>query len=206
MTGPDINSLDLQNEVIETDSVTSEDFYRRLSPIDDGEHAMTAKLAQRGLEARKRKDPQSGRETPYLLVNAQLTSVEDEKKICFDTLTSIIFTTGAGKRTSRLHVFLEACGSPFQGSNLQELKDHCEQVLAGTPTLLVKTQWEAQYEDKAAKEKKDQYVTILKGQSKFPFYKDTDGNETLDRNPEVTDPKTGNVGVARAQVVSYKRA
>ena|SRR5579872_5241002 len=209
MTGPDINNMDLSAEVIETDQVSAEDFFKRLAPIDDGEHLMIATLSQRGIEVKPSKPAANGQpaKPPFLMVNVQFQTTEEPKETCFDNPNSVVFTTRDGKRTSRLHMFLDALGAPFSGSNLQELKDHCEQALAQNPQIWVTTRWEAQYEDQSKPEKSpDRFVVFKTGQKNFPPEIDADGQKTGRYLPDVTDTKTGREGSARAQVQRYRKA
>ncbi len=207
MTGPDLNMLDLSQEAVQTDNVSAEDFFRRLAPMDDGEHECTAKMAERGIEVKPRKTVDGVEKPAFLMVNVQFTTLDDgsgkPSQTCFDNPNSVVFTTQTGQRTSRLHVFLDALGAPFQGSNLQELKDWTEQTLAQNPRVGVRTKWEAQIEtDKSGK---DKYKVVKAGQKNFPQMKDAEGNPTGEYNPVVTDPQTGKEATARAQVQGYRK-
>jgi hypothetical protein len=200
---PDINQLDLLNEVVEVEGgASSEEFFQPPLP-DDGEHLAILRLGDRGIKVdRQRSDSKnksSDRTGPaFLNVHLQvklLDAAGNETLSVFDNLSSVVMQSAG---TSRLHAVLDLAGFAAPGRmTLGELKTLTETALAQNPRVKVYTQWEAQTEVPPGSKT---YVTVLKGQKKFPT---TDAGKF---DPDVIDPKSGQACRAQARIIKYARA
>lgn len=201
---PDINSLDLLNEVVEvTSTASAEDFFAPPIP-EDGDHTAVLHLGDRGIKVDKQRESKNGPKTgpAYLNVHMQAKILSDsgeEGLSVFDSLTSIVMQSAG---TSRLHAVLAVAADPAPARcSLGELKDHVEKFLAQGPQVGVTTQWEAQVNDGTAE--RPDYRTVVKGMRKFPPMLDESGNPTGKYNPEIVDPKTGQKVRAQARITKY---
>lgn len=203
---PDINSLDLLNEVVEvTSTASAEEFFAPPIP-EDGDHKAVLHLGDRGIKVDKQREGKNGPKTgpAYLNVHNQAKILSDsgeEGLSVFDSLTSIVMQSAG---TSRLHAVLEVAGDPAPARcSLGELKAHTEAFYAQSAQFPVgiTTQWEAQVNDGTQTDPK--YRTVLKGMKKFPPVLDDQGNPTGKYNPEVEDPKTGQKVRAQARIIKY---
>lgn len=210
MSEVDINSLELLNEPVEVDgSVNSEEFFRPPLP-DDGDHLAIVTLGDRGIKVDRQRegDARTKSGKPFLNVHLALALIGDtgaKEGMAFDQVTSVLMpNTG----TTKLHAILDLCGDPAPPRcTLGELLSHAEATFAQNPQVIVTTQWEARAEDTSKSEgSKDRYYTVLKGQHKFPPLTDDSGEPTGKYNPEVADPKSGEVVRANIRVTRYKRA
>lgn len=196
---PDINDLDLLNEVVEVGEGDAEEFFQAPLP-DDGEHVAVLHLGDRGVTIARQRNKQTGDRTGAGFVNVHLvarilSSSGEEGIAVFDNPTSIVMQSGM----SKLHAILDIVGSPApHRSTLQELKEHVEAVLAQSPQVGIVTQWEAQI-NRGTKDSPN-YVTLLKGQKRFPFNDDTNK-----WSPDVEDPETSEMIRAQARILRYKR-
>lgn len=200
---PDINNLELMNEVVEVDgSVDSEQFFQPPLP-DDGVHDAIIKLGNRGLKIERQKDKQTKNRTGPAFINAhfaiQLLNDNGEPGImCFDNPTSIVMQSSG---TSRLHAILDILGDPAPPRcTFGELIEHTERALAQDARCQVVTQWEAQIEDPPGT-----YRDVKKGQKNFPQLVDEHGQPNGKFDPEILDPKTGQKVRAVARVVRFLR-
>jgi hypothetical protein len=205
-TTTDINMLELMNEVIEVnDNVTPEEFFT--PPLaDDGEHTVVLVLGNEGVKPdRQWSGKGSGRKKtgdPYLQAHLQLKGLNDTGgeagTVAFDRINSIIMQ---GVGTSRLHMVFAAAGHKLPArATLTELKEAVEAAIAQRPIVKVTTIWEAQY-NKGSKESPE-YVTVCKGQKRFPEKLGPDGTPTGKHEPEVVAPN-GETVRAQVRVVKY---
>ncbi len=206
----DINNLDLLNEVIEVDgNVDAEQFFN--PPLaDDGEHEVTLNMGNRGVKAERqwegegktRKRSGAG----FLNIHLQLKGVKDNGEeggtVAFDQLTTIPMDTNVG-RTTRAHVVFDLAGFPLAEKSLGGLMQEIQLAVAQKPHVKATTRWEAQVNSGTKDSPK--YETVVQGQKNFPPLLDKDGNDTGRFNPEVTDPKSGQVVRAQVRVVKYGR-
>lgn len=208
MAGHDINDLALLQEVCEVDSnVDSAEFFNPPLP-DDGEHQVIFKLGDRGVKAdRQWEGKGAGRKKTgpaYLGVHLQLKALNahggEGGTVAFDQLTTLVMPNAG---TSRAHAAFDLAGFKLTERTLGGLKDEIERACAQGPKAIVTTRWEAQV-NRGTKDAPD-YETICVGQKKFPPVLDSQGNETGKYNPEVTDPKSGQVVRAQVRVVKYGR-
>lgn len=204
----DINNLDLMNEVIEVDgSASSEEFFNPPLP-DDGEHEVIMALGNRGVKAdrqwegsgKSRKRTGAG----FLNIHLQLKGVkangEEAGTVAFDQLTTIVMESAG---TSRAHAAFDLAGARLIERTLGGLMQEINLAIAQKPHVKIVTRWEAQV-NRGTKEDPD-WENVCVGQKNFPPMLDGDGNETGRKNPEVTDPKSGNVVRAQVRVTKYAR-
>lgn len=206
----DINDPSLLNEPVEVDgAANSEEFFIPQLP-DDGDHLAILELGQRGIKVDRQREGDQRAKTgkPFLNVHLAGTLLDDagnKAGMAFDQVTSVLMPNSG---TSKLHAILDLAGFPASArSTLGDLLNHVEAVMAQSPKVTVTTQWEAQAEDQSKpKDSRERYYTVLRGQKKFPPVLDGDGNPTGKYNPEVEDPKTGEIVRAQVRVTRYKRA
>jgi hypothetical protein len=209
-TEPDINNLNLMDEVVEVDqNADSEEFFNPPLP-DDGEHAVVFALGNRGVKAdrqwegkgKDRKRTGAG----FLNVHLQLKQLKDSGEaggtIAFDNLSTVVMDTNTG-RTSRVHAAFDLAGMKLTQTSLGGLKSEIERAITQSPKAKVVTRWEAQV-NVGTKDSPD-YQTVVTGQKNFPKLYDLNGNETGKYNPEVLDPKSGQTVRAQARVIKYGR-
>ena len=200
---PDINLLDLADEVIEVSSdATPEEFFAPPLP-DDGDHNAHLYLGDRGVKIERQRDKATGDKTgpAYVGAHIQAKLLDDqgeEKLSCFDQITSVVME---GVGTSRLHMMLKLGGVDVPSrTTFGELADLTRNALSQPFLIGVTTRWEAQ-EDMG----NGRYETVLRGQKRFPPILDENGAPTGRYNPEVTNPKTGTKVRAQAKIIRYGR-
>ena len=208
-TQVDINNLDLLNEVIEVDGAADSEAFFNPPLADDGEHEVILALGNRGVKAARqwegegkaRKQTGAG----YLNVHLQLKGVKDNGEeggtVAFDTLTTIVMESAG---TSRVHAAFDLAGAKLQERTLGGLMNEINLAVAQKPHAKITTRWEAQVNTGTKEAPK--YENVCVGQKNFPPLLDKDGNDTGRFNPEVTDPKSGQVVRAQVRVVKYGRA
>ena len=207
MAAPDINALELANEVIDVgDESRAEDFYRLTLP-DDGEHLATLSLGQDGVSTRRQKDKSTGSRTGAAFVMAHIAAKIDSANghpgmTAFDRPTSIVFES---KGTSALQAMMTQIDAPIpRGIAAPQVEDHIKVTMAQAPRVKVTTRWVAQYEDTSKPEgSKDRYVEVRKGQANFPPILDDQGQPTGRYETEFVDPKSGKECTTQARIVKY---
>lgn len=197
---PDINDLDLRNEMLpDVDGNADPEEFFRVPILPDGKHVGVMVKGDKGVKINKQKDKDTGQRTGpiYVVAHVQLKSEDDDGSV-FDYLTSLIF-----RGNSSLHAALALAGHeiPSRGVTAAQAVEAVEAALAQSPRVGFVTEWEAQVND-GTKDAPD-YRTVLKGMKKFPPVLDDAGQPTGKYSPEVTDPKSGQPATAQARVKSY---
>lgn len=204
----DINNLDLMNEVVEVDgAVDSEQFFTPPLP-DDGEHEVIMALGNRGVKPERQWEGSgSSRKRTgqgFLNIHLQLKGVkangEEAGTVAFDQLTTIVMESAG---TSRAHAAFDLAGAKLSARTLGGLMEEINLAVAQKPHVKITTRWEAQVN--MGSKDSPKYENVCVGQKNFPSLLDSAGNDTGRRNPEVTDPKTGQVVRAQVRVVKYGR-
>jgi hypothetical protein len=214
---PDINALELSQEVVEVNGQLSnpEEFFKLKLP-DDGEHVGLLSLGDRGVKISRQKDSNGvANGAAFLNVHLAIQLVGDSGEkagSCLDNPTSIVMQSAG---TSKLHAILGLAGAEVQPRmTIGDLKELTENTLAQSPRVKVITQWEAQAKAESLEEvqksgvkKLGDYYTIAKGQKKFPPLVDDSGNQIPGKfNSEILNPITGDNVQAQVRVVRYSRA
>lgn len=212
----DINSLELDAEVIETGAGVSDDEFFKPPIPDDGLHTVTVALGADGLSVDRQRDKSTGDKTGplYLKAHLALTLVDDAGNrtgTAFDRINSIPISGGK----SRLQAILGLCGAATgAASTLGALKTLAEETFAQSPRISVVTAWEASAKAETQEEVTQAlaahyakkldiggYYTFLRGQKKFPLNEATGKHERT-----VVNPITGADADAQVRVVRYERA
>lgn len=206
----DINDLSLQDEVVEVDKVSGEDFLGFKLP-DDKRYPASFAFGQDKIKVGTRGDG-----SHFLNVHIA-ASLQDEygrpAGVVFDRLNSVVYENREGKKSSRLHATLDILGTEVPpGTKLPELYSLVEQTFAASPSGEVETQWQASAKAESEEEvekavaagyaKKDKlkvgnYYTFLKGQRKFP------PKESGGFSPRVLNPITGVEVEAQVVIRNY---
>jgi len=211
----DINDLQLQDEVVETDEMSAAEWNARSLPDDDW-HLGTFTLGQDGVRVGTQEESKGGKH--YLKAHVAIALQDSDGKgegSIFDRVNSVIIERN-GKKSSGLHALMDALGEPVPARiSVPDFFTQVEYTFATSPQAEVRTQWQASSKaesqeevDKAiaqkfAKPGKLQvgwYYTFLKGQKKFPPIA-----ETGKYSPEVANPITGVVEKAQAVPIEYRR-
>lgn len=208
MTTADLNDLSLMQEVIEVDGAANPEEFFNPPLADDGDHTVILRLGNTGIRVMRQQqkgDTGQTRTGPgFLDVHLQLKEVKasggEGATVAFDHINTVVMESSVG-RTTRAHMVFAVAGFPLTEKSLGGLKDEMERAVAQNPQAVVTTRWEAQV-NRGTKDKVD-WQTVLVGQKNFPRLLDAQGNETGRFNPEVTDPKTGQVVRAQVRVTKY---